>query len=313
MRSADRLRVAASNLAVDAVTIEIVSALEQRGISAMILKGPSIAQWLYPPGGRLYSDVDLLIPPADIDHTHSVLAARGYEPVEWRFDFVRPQAATPWKLAGSPSIDVHTHLAGARADHAAQWEALRRESESIVVAGRPIPCLGIRGRLLFIGLHTALEGPRRTKPLADLQRAVEVVPLDKWQEAAALAQELDAVQAFSAGLRRTPEGVGLAARIGLPPPSVVEVVVLSEAADEGPPLGLQQLFETKGVVARARLIGTTFAPPPEFMRARYGLAARGGLGLALSYALRPFFVLPRLLFRGIPVWLRARRRSRRGH
>lgn len=64
-------------LAVDRVTAEVVPALAAVGIRPILLKGPSIARWLYPSGGRSYGDTDLLVPPADFARAGSVLERPG--------------------------------------------------------------------------------------------------------------------------------------------------------------------------------------------------------------------------------------------
>src|SRR3954447_14600393 len=51
------------NLLIDRVTVEVSRELEAEGIPNLVLKGPSIAQWLYDNDEvRAYGDTDLLIP-----------------------------------------------------------------------------------------------------------------------------------------------------------------------------------------------------------------------------------------------------------
>ena len=52
----------AHTLAVDVVTAEVVDAFRRAGVRAVVLKGPTLAGWLY--GGeavRTYGDSDLLV------------------------------------------------------------------------------------------------------------------------------------------------------------------------------------------------------------------------------------------------------------
>jgi hypothetical protein len=69
---------AACALYVDRVTGEVVAALNDAGIAAILLKGPSIARWLYPAGGRMYRDTDLLVPPSQFLDAASVLRSLGF-------------------------------------------------------------------------------------------------------------------------------------------------------------------------------------------------------------------------------------------
>ncbi|MCA1711243.1 MAG: nucleotidyltransferase family protein, partial [Actinobacteria bacterium] len=55
---------ALASLAVDAQTAEVVQRLHQADVPCLLLKGPSIAGWLYNDGTpRPYGDSDLLVPP----------------------------------------------------------------------------------------------------------------------------------------------------------------------------------------------------------------------------------------------------------
>ena len=49
-------------LAIDRVAAEVYSALDTAGVAAILLKGSSVRQWLYPRGGRSYCDTDVLVP-----------------------------------------------------------------------------------------------------------------------------------------------------------------------------------------------------------------------------------------------------------
>jgi hypothetical protein len=62
------LRLTAHALARDVATAEVVEALRAAGVRSIVLKGPSIARWLYADGQpRPYGDTDLLVSPADLD------------------------------------------------------------------------------------------------------------------------------------------------------------------------------------------------------------------------------------------------------
>lgn len=57
----------------------VLSELDQAGTSVVVLKGPVLAQSVYPDAGlRPYSDIDLLINEADLASVSALLSARGY-------------------------------------------------------------------------------------------------------------------------------------------------------------------------------------------------------------------------------------------
>ncbi len=70
----------AHTLAVDVVTAEVVGAFRRAGVRAVVLKGPTLAGWLY--GGdavRTYGDSDLLVPAAGRGAAEAELARLGFE------------------------------------------------------------------------------------------------------------------------------------------------------------------------------------------------------------------------------------------
>jgi hypothetical protein len=66
-------------LARDLATAEAVDSLRGAGVRSIVLKGPSIARWLYGDGSpRPYVDSDLLVSAARLDAAARVLASIGY-------------------------------------------------------------------------------------------------------------------------------------------------------------------------------------------------------------------------------------------
>src|SRR5215212_8471073 len=72
-------RRAIAQMAIDRTTAEIFDALDAAGVPARLLKGPSIATWLYDePGERPYGDTDLLVPPSREADAEAVLRRLGF-------------------------------------------------------------------------------------------------------------------------------------------------------------------------------------------------------------------------------------------
>src|SRR5580700_11186524 len=69
---------AARALGCDHVSAEVVGAMQDVGIPSILLKGPSIARWLYPAGGRSYADTDLLVPARELSRAETVLRSLGF-------------------------------------------------------------------------------------------------------------------------------------------------------------------------------------------------------------------------------------------
>src|ERR1700733_8351085 len=69
---------AARAFSCDRISVEVISAMRAADIGPVLLKGPSIARWLYPDGGRSYVDTDILVPACDVDRTAAVLRSLGF-------------------------------------------------------------------------------------------------------------------------------------------------------------------------------------------------------------------------------------------
>ena len=142
-------------MVVDAATAEVVGALRGRAVRPILIKGATIARWLYPPGSRrTYIDVDLLIRPADYDRAAEVLAALGYRQL-----LPEPAIGTP--AAGHPSwyavhftragarqadVDLHQTVFWATVDQNAVWELMSRGTEAITIGGVEVEAPGYAAR-----------------------------------------------------------------------------------------------------------------------------------------------------------------------
>ena len=76
----DTLGWAISNFQVDRVTAEVTRALAARSIESILLKGPTIATWLYSASDRprLYGDSDLLIRHCDWEPAQIAMRNLGF-------------------------------------------------------------------------------------------------------------------------------------------------------------------------------------------------------------------------------------------
>ena len=176
----------AGRLALDAGTVEVLRAFEQAGVEALLLKGPSIARWLYAEGEpRTYIDCDLLVAPTDVLAAEEVLASLSFTrqfddremPSWWR------EHASAWSRGGDGlTVDLHRTLPGVGVDAEGVWRALSAETDVVLVARHPVPTLSLPGRALHVALHAAQHGPGWARPIADLERALAAADDDLWLE-----------------------------------------------------------------------------------------------------------------------------------
>ena len=298
-------------LATDFVTAEVVDALRREGVRAIVLKGPSLTNWLYEDAFRPYLDSDLLVDPLKIPLAEQVLSTLGFHhPAREDIPHDRPWHAHFWIREGwkPATIDLHRTLIGAAVTPQELWLKLSQETERMRLAGLDVEILNLRARALHVALHAASDGIRHGRPLEDLSRALERTPDHVWQEVAELAKSIDALPAFSTGLRLLPAGEALATRLQLPAYRSVELAL---RASETPPLslGFEWLSRTPGLRHKAAFVARKLVPPPSFMRAWSPRAARGGrVALAAAYLWRPVW-LALHVGPGVRAWWRARQQA----
>ena len=295
---------AVRNLMLDQLAAEVAGALAAEGIASLVLKGPVLAEWLYPGEVRPYGDSDLLIAPADWKRAIAVLERLGFE--EYRDPTIHPplpSAAATEFLRGRDNLDLHQTLPGLEGDPSVIAASLRARAERQVIGGAELRVPDRVALLLNVGLHAAHHG--KGKVVEDLRRAIAQADEHMWRAALGLAREFDGVPAFASGLRLVPEGVEIARQLG-----IVEVrSTRHELRRQGIQTaeGLDALL-SPGLGARRRMaiVVSEFAPPAAFMRRWTRLARHGPVGLLAAYVWRAIWLLLHL-----PIALYARWRVRR--
>jgi Uncharacterised nucleotidyltransferase len=297
-------------LAIDRASAEAVAALREARVPSILLKGPSFDALLYDRGEpRAYGDIDLLVPAKDVDRAGAVLGALGYQRRSTREPETVVEHATVWVRArDGMNVDLHRTLNGVPCTDAGPWEVLAADTVSMEVGGASIEVLSEAGRALHVAIHAALPGETKRKPLIDLERAIERLPVATWEAAAALAKRLGAEAPFTTGLGRVPAGAELAGRLGLQHDQSVNAALLADSAPYSA-WTLDRLSKTRGVRAKLDILLPRLLPKPEFMRVWYPVARRGRAGLALAYVGRVAW-LPLATLRAARAWLRARRQTR---
>jgi Uncharacterised nucleotidyltransferase len=301
------LRRVARVLMIDHVTAEIVTAMRAAGIRPLLLKGPSIASWLYRDGAhRAYDDSDILVAPGSYRLAGEVLRELGFR----HHEYVWLHYVQTWRRGselsgvqgGWPSVvDLHRSLNGVRASADAVWDVLSADTDTLPVGGVEVEILCVPARALHVALHTAQHGADVRRPLEDLERALRLADDHVWREARDLARQLDALPAFGAGLRLDPDGARLAERLRLPVGRPI-AVALRVGAQEPVAIALESLASQGSRRDGALLLFRALAPSRLYMRdwsatrmARWPAALREGtLGLWLAYLWRPIWNLGRL-------------------
>ncbi len=287
---AARLSAMASNIRIDAATAEVVRAFDAARIDSVLLKGRALADW-HGRDVQFYNDFDLWVAPESIEPAGIVLSGLGFRPIMDKRrmpDWWQEHADEWWRDEDGAAVDLHRRLQGIGVGDAEAWSVLSTCVEPAEVAGYTVRRLSPPARALYVTLHAAHHGKVWNKALAHLQAAVHVVPIPTWREASKLAQRLDAVEEFSAGLRLIPEGEARALELGI---SDVESSSVILQASSPPPVarGFQQLASA-GWFRRLEIIIRKLVPPPEFVRHWWKPANRGWTWLLAGYLYRPIWL-----------------------
>ena len=292
--SPQALAVARSLLA-DATTCEVTIAFRHANIRSILLKGPTIATWLYEHVSmRPYVDSDLMIAVGDLANAEEALAALGFEhePISasTRFDDIPhglPWHAHNWvRRRDGAGLDLHRTLIGAAAGPEEVWRVLSAQTEGMHIGDLEVEVLPEPARAVHVALHAAQDGGLR-KPLQDLERAIDRLPIEGWEQAARLAERLDATPAFAAGLRLLPAGERLASRLGLPTEAPLSVRLRASGAPHSA-LSLEWFTRIHGIRSKALYIFQKAFPTKAYLRAWSPTAERG---LAAAYVHRVLWLI----------------------
>lgn len=192
------------NLILTTQLLALLDAFQAEGIAVLPLKGPALAESLYPdPLLRPFSDLDILVRGQDVPAAVRALTREGYT--------LKPHLARlPLRTQMRLDFQLLFHHPR-KADVDIQWETapedfpfrfdtslLWRSRSSIQIAGQPVPILSGESLLLFLCVHGAKHMWSRLQWLGDLARLVSS-PLD-WALALSLAAEAKCERPLLLGL-----------------------------------------------------------------------------------------------------------------
>jgi hypothetical protein len=274
----------------------------------LMLKGATIATWLYDdPVSRTYSDLDILIPPEHQAAVVRLLGQMGYRPIldAAALEVISPEEQ-PLQDERGVTVDLHVAIKGIKAPPQRAWTVLDRHSGVWDWAGTIVPALDLPARTLHLALHVAQLGTEDRKAVRDLALGLERLGDGLWAAAAELARELDAVDAFAAGLGLVPAGADLAERLGLPRPSDMAVLMSADSSVFRPAVALETILSTGSWLERLKKAWAYLFPTTAWLRHTDETARAHSWGLALARVRRPFRVTHRLVLAA-----RERRRFKR--
>jgi hypothetical protein len=257
-------------------------------VDGLLMKGAALARLLYDvPEQRRYGDIDILVAPDDRPAARAALEELGYKNASELVavdDIGGVIHGETWVGRYSTVVDLHFRLAGANADAQGAWEALKARSTSIELAGRQVPILDRPGLAMHLAMHAAHHGDAYLKGRRELLRGLDHWPLEVWREAAKLAAEIEATEAFAAGLRLVEPGAELAQTLGLPATSRLDWELRQAARPRGR-FHLQAFLQAPDLRSRVHVLRRALLPHPRWIVRQYPWARERGAKIFAAYLL----------------------------
>jgi hypothetical protein len=297
-------------LQVDRVATEVVGALTSSGVQTLLLKGAGTATLLYTGGpGRNYADVDLLVERGRLPAAGAALRALGYELEEddtaWSAaDRVNPHSQTWKRPADEIDVDLHFTLPGARVSDERVWRTMLAGSQPLDLGDGVVTVPAPAARLVHVAVHVWQHRGRHDRALRDLRRALEVADRSTWQAAADFAIELDAGDAFAAGLSADPRGAALAGELGLADAEPLTRLWMTEPSPGS--IALARLLHAPGLRARLSVARELVVPPRIVLERHFGRPLPTRRAYA-SAAVRRLAAAPRIARSAVASYRTARR------
>jgi hypothetical protein len=148
------------NLALAAELVRLVGALRELGIEVLAYKGPMLGQQLYGDVTlRQFSDLDIVITPADVMRTRDALFKLGYVEMEpFSGPLLRKHVSSQceWQMRQMNSgilIELHWALFPHYASLDLSGTELHQASVAIEIAGEPVRAIGLRHLALVLSAH----------------------------------------------------------------------------------------------------------------------------------------------------------------
>jgi hypothetical protein len=272
-------RQRAQNFLTLRLTAELFHLLElfaEKGIGALVVKGPVLAMQAYgDPAMRSYGDLDLLVRQKDIRCATESMLDSGYEAavslraidegkIPGQYLFAKPDS----KLL----VELHNDFTLRYFPRPLPIEDFFARQSCVLLDGHEVPALSVEDELVLICIHGAKHFWERLTWIADVAALLSRQTSIDWERAAASARAVGAEHLLNTGLR-------LAADVlHAPLPQKVAALVRKDAV-------------AAKLVARILrwLPAAGYAPPGLFERAMFRLRMRGGLLTAPPYLLRLSF------------------------
>jgi hypothetical protein len=186
----------------------IGAALDAAGIRHLAVKGPVLAEVVYPRNDlRAYGDLDLIIPRRQFGDAISTLLDAGCGVVDRNWRVIRREMRGQLHMTArfGTSVDVHWHLVNrvsVRRTFRLDMDELFARGRRVSMDGPEVLTLDAEDTLIQLALHAGLSGGVKLAWLKDIERAAAAPGLD-WSQVLSRAHRFGVAEVVAVSLRRT--------------------------------------------------------------------------------------------------------------
>ena len=189
----------------------IGSALDEAAIPFMVVKGPVLAEVVYPRNDlRAYGDLDLVIPRAAFPDAVSTMIDAGCDVVDRNWRVIRREMRGQVHMTArfGTSADVHWHLvnrSSVRRTFRLDMEDLFARARRVSLDGPEVLTLDPEDTLIQLALHAGLSGGVKLAWLKDIERASQA-QVD-WSQVVSRAHRYSVAEVIAVSLRRSQQSL----------------------------------------------------------------------------------------------------------
>jgi Uncharacterised nucleotidyltransferase len=166
-----------SHMSLLGLLLKLGPALDDGGVTWVVVKGPHLAEMAYHGSARSYSDLDVVVPAGQFRKALDVVTAQGARTIDRNWDLIVRDPRGQLHLAFGPDIglDLHWHLVNLshqRYRFAIPMEELFGRRRRVQLGSVGAWVLDPTDSVLHVTLHAALAGGHRLGWLIDIERSV---------------------------------------------------------------------------------------------------------------------------------------------
>jgi putative nucleotidyltransferase-like protein len=261
---------------------ETARILDGAGVRWLLVKGPAVAERLYPdPALRAYEDLDVVVPPGEFPRAIDALESAGCRMVDRNWKLLRREmrGQVHLTLPHGSVLDLHWHLINRdRGPFSLRMEEIFDRARTVPIAGRAMRTTSAEDTLLHLCIHAALSGANRLVWAKDVERAI-VVDEPAWDVVVERARASGAGLATAAMLHRASSMFGAPVPEGVPPALGAPVRrMLDRAASRGFHLERSRGSRSGAAMATRLAARAPAASTAAYLRRLGSLMVRGRAG-----------------------------------